>query len=366
MKNILIIYLLIFIGLVACRNQEKTPYIIIDLENSINNDESASITLDNIAELVRIIPTETNDSTLLSHIGIAGVTKNHIIVYDKNSVCFINKEDGKISSRFSKQGRGPGEYEIILNTTINERDSIIYLFDPALRNLNIYAFNGNFIKSVQNDSIGGHRELDDGHFAVCFSPYSKTDKSLGIYDKSWNLKRTGIPRMKDQKFAIYPFDVIDKFNGKYYYRAAFSDTVYQITSEHENPYLLISKGKYKIPTEIIASLDKMNKEGYKYVWEDYGLLAAKYFFYTYLYNRKLYRDIWDTETCSLLYRSEYGSGRGIDGIPISIKGIQMNVWPNYVSDDVLYCVIGAEDARRIIPSLPEDTNPVILEFKMKK
>ncbi|MDR1897965.1 MAG: hypothetical protein LBR10_14365 [Prevotellaceae bacterium] len=37
---------------------------------------------------------------------------------------------------------------------------------------------------------------------------------------------------------------------------------------------------------------------------------------------------------------------------------------NYILGE--YCVIEAEDAVKLIPALPEDTNPVILEIELKK
>lgn len=363
MKRIFVI-IIVLIGVVACHQQESS-YILIDIGNAVNDKGSDKMMLNDIGQIVRLIPTETNDTTLLAHMSIAGVTKQHVVVYDKYVVYFINKDNGKVSYRLNKQGRGAEEYGMIFSVTVNEADSIIYLFDPVMRNLNIYTFDGQFVNAIKNDSIGGHVKLNDGNFAVCFSPYSKTEHRLGIYDQSWNLLRESINRSIDQKFAMYFFDIINKFNGEFYYKAAFIDTIYHISSKEENPYIVISQGKYKIPTEVIASLEKINKEGHNYIQQEYGVLASKYFFLTYNYNRMLYHDIWDIENSSLIYRSKYGREGGWEGIPVSIGGVQINVWPSYVDGDNIYCVIQGEDAIKLIPSLPLDANPIILEFKMK-
>lgn len=358
---------IVFLGLISCRESQKTmPYVVIDLEKALNNNVTEDITLEDFADIVRIIPIETNDSILLQFMNIAGVTEHQIVVYDKNGLYFINKEDGKASFYLNRQGRGEGEYTSLSNACINERDSMINLFELETGTISKYTFDGRFTESVKNDQIGEYIELDDGNFAAYFPSYSKTDDRLGIYDKSWNLKRSAISRVAGPRLAMIYLDQLVKCNGKYYYKAALADTVYQITSESETPYMVISKGKYKMPLEVLTTLDKMDKESFHYIKDSGGYMASKYFFLVYNYNRKQYYDIWDMENSSLIYRSKYGQQVGIDGIPVTVNGVQVNTWPRYVSGDTIYCFIEAVDARRIIPPLPEDTNPVILELKIKK
>lgn len=361
---------MIFITVMACTHEEKKkPYVIIDLEKSISRDVSRKITLNDISTNLRIIPTETNDSALFQHMFIKGLTEKSVVVTDTRALYSVDRETGKVSTLLNKRGNGPGEYNMLFDVYIENRDNTVYAYDAHGHKINIYNFNGDFMKSVKNDSIGPLVMLDDGYYAISFSPNLKLGYELGIYDKSWNLQRKLIAKDRDREFAMLYYSDITKFNDNYYYRAVFGDTLYQITSEYEKPYIVTAKGIYTIPEDVTASLSELDKRGHQYIQHEYGILISKYYFLSYEYGYTIYYDIWDIETSALIYRNKY---RRIEdknmeggGIPVLIEDKQINVWPKYVSGNMMYCTVEAENAIKLIPSLPEDTNPVILELKIK-
>lgn len=375
MNRKIIICAITLIACLSCSQEVKQqPYIVIDMENSINNGP-IKMTLNDITENIRIIPTETTDSTLFSNIGIEGITKENIIVLNRNLsnretfLYFINKETGKVSVLLNKQGNGPGEYLSIDNAVVKEQDSIVYVSDMRTQRIYTYNFHGDFINSVKNDSMVTFNILNDGNFVVGFSTFFKLGYALGIYDKSWNLKRKGIPVVYN-KTAMVHVGAFQKFNNEYYYRVPLEDTLYHVTSEYEKPYLVHSKGKYKLPPSVYASLAELDKNGYQYIQQDGGIIISKYYFLSYIYNQAYYYDIWDLETSTMIYRNKYTQSDAIaglsGGIPISIGDVQINIWPRYVDGDMIYCVIEVDDALKLVPSLPSDTNPIILELKIKK
>jgi hypothetical protein len=359
---------MIFIIILSCTHEDKgkQAYIIIDLEKGINLNASHK-TLNDISANMRIIPTETNDSILFKNISIKGVTEKDIVVDGgNNALYYVNRETGKVSTLLNRRGNGPGEYGMLFDAYIENRDSTVYIYD--IQKMNIYNFNGDFIKSFKNDSTGAVAVLDDGYYAVSFSPYLKSEYALGIYDKSWNLHRKSIPVDKDRKFAMEYFNRAVKFNDKYYYRPILGDTLYQITSGDEKPYIVTSKGKYTIPESVTATMDGLREFRHQYIYYEYGTLVSKYYFLLYEYNLTTYYDIWDIETSTLVLREKYSPGllpfEG-GGIPVLIGDVKLNVWPSYVSGNMMYCTVEAEDAVKLIPSLPWDTNPVILELEIK-
>jgi len=374
MNKLLILCTLIFAVFASCSNQqkEKSKCIFIDLENTINKQGPKNFKLNDVAQSMRLIPIETNDSVLFRNVIISDVTEENIIVYGgnigvhKKAVYFINKMDGKVSSIIDRYGQGPEEYISINDVHLNELSNTLYLYDSNGRKTNEYTFGGKFVRSIKNDSIAAFRMLKDGNFVISYAPFINTGFSLGICDSSWNLKRRGLPKMgKNIKFDMIYFDAILKFNGEYFYKMAHCDTLYRITTAYDEPYLVHSKGKYNIPLDIKASLENTEKEGCNYIQQDYGDLIKKYYFLTYWYDYKLYSEIWDIENSSLIYKNEYSRNGGVKGVPVIINEKKINVWPSYVSSDCLYCVIGNEDAISLIPSLPADTNPIILEIKLK-
>jgi hypothetical protein len=360
---------MIFIIILSCTHEDrdKQACIIIDLEKAINLDASRKITLNDISTNLRIIPTETNDSVLFKDMTIQGITEKDIVVNGGNNVLYyVNRETGKVSTLLNRRGNGPGEYNSLAEVHVENSDSSVYIYD--LRKINIYNFNGDFIKSVKNDSTGSVAVLNDGYYVVSFSPYLNLEYALGIYDKSWNLHRKSIPLDKDRKYAMIYFNQAKKYNDDYYYRPVLGDTLYQITSESEKPYIVTSKGKYKIPESVTATMDELRKSVHQYVYEEYGILISKYYFLLYEYNLTTYYDIWDIETSTLILREKYSPCRFPfegGGIPVLIGDVKVNVWPEYVSGNMMYCTVEAEDAVKLIPSLPWDTNPVILELEIK-
>jgi hypothetical protein len=367
---------MIFIIVLSCTHEDKPdkpPYIIIDLEKSIDLDASPEITLNDISANLRIIPVETNDSVLFNYISIVGVTEKDIVVHDvglnthNNALYYVNRETGKVSTLVNRRGNGPGEYNSLTDVHVENSDSTVYIYD--MHRINIYDFKGDFIKSVKIDSIGAAVVLNDGYYAVSFSPFLKPEYALGIYDRSWNLHRKSIPVDKDRKYAMIHFNKAKKYNDDYYYRPILGDTLYQVTSEYEKPYIVTSKGKYKIPESVTATMDGLREFRHQYVYEEWGTLISKYYFLLYEHNRNMYYDVWDIETSTLILRKKYSPSilpfEG-GGIPVLTGDLKVNVWPSYVSGNMMYCTVEAETAVKLIPSLPWDTNPVILELEMKK
>jgi hypothetical protein len=349
----------------SCREKENVKdCIVIDLENTVNNQGQNTLTLNDISESIRIIPTETNDSVLFPVITITGEIEGRLITYTKEAVYSIDKETGKVSCMLKKQGEGPGEYSNIFDIVIDEPKNVFHIYSIAGK-ISIYDFNGNFVKSIKNDSIGMFAILDDGNFAVSYPP-SNTSCALGIYDTSWNLKRTSIPRKK-RKMAMHTYSSVSKFNNEYFYRDALEDTLYKITSETETPYLVIHKGKYVMPDEVFADFARYKKERGNYIINDYGILISGYFFISYYYDSKQFYEIWDITNSEQIYKRECSREKSdIIGIPVTVGDVTIATWPRYVSGNTMYCVVEADDAIKLIPTLPEDTNPVILEVKIKQ
>lgn len=163
------------------------------------------------------------------------------------------------------------------------------------------------------------------------------------------------------------FDALDKYNGKNLFREyPLGDTIYHITYEKDEPYIVISKGQYKTPPDIYADLGTLKREKPNYITQDHGSLIGNLFFLRYYYNQKYYSDIWDIKNNNLIYRGVFSRDGGINGIPLVIEGHQMNVWISYVNGNYIYIEIKLEDAMKFMPNVSENDNPVILELKLKK
>jgi hypothetical protein len=348
--------------LLSCSPQKENEYAVIDLGRSLNTDISNDLSLNDISEKIEIIPVVTTDSTLLQYIFFADVIDDKIIAYDKETLFSINKADGNINKIINNKGAGPGEYKAIMDVIVDH--NIINIYDPGKRGFLKYDFSGKFIDFFRNDSIGTFKPLtSDGNYAVCYSPFSKPDRFFSIYDKDWNYVRGGVKNNRGYDFAILYFNGISTYNGNLFFMDA--DTLYQITTEKDIPYLVLNMGKYKMPIETAATLNMLDKEGPKYIQQMRFAIVSKYCFISYNYDYKLYYDIWDYQNSKLLYRNIVKSERESLGIPVKINNKTIHVWIDYAKNNYIYCIVNPEDALKLIPSLPEDTNPIILEVKLK-
>lgn len=43
----------------------------------------------------------------------------------------------------------------------------------------------------------------------------------------------------------------------------------------------------------------------------------------------------------------------------------MYCWPDYIDEKNLYCVLIYNEAKKIFPNLPEDSNPVVLRLALQ-
>jgi hypothetical protein len=166
-----------------------------------------------------------------------------------------------------------------------------------------------------------------------------------------------------QKSDVYHFDALYKFNGKYYVKKSFGDTIYQINKEHINPCFILSERDLKIPVQIATDLSK-KKERSRYIYGESGYLISNYYFSSYYYQNMCYQDVWNLETSSLICRNLIKSQESRKGVPFFIEEKMIYVWPKFVAENYLYCIIPAEEIQAIIPNLQDDSNPCILEMKI--
>lgn len=361
-KSALIFSLLLII--VSCNNVRENEYTIIDLSAGINENNVSGISdLNKIADVENIIPIETNDSSLLTYVQIAGVGKENIGIYDSRSFFIVDKKDGRIHSRIQKAGEGPDEYMSINQVRMN--NDLIYIADFHKKRINIYTPDGDLLDYIENDSINKFDIMDNGNFVTTASTNSSTKYNIAVFDSLWNFQRNGLPKKESTGFAIVYSEGTVKYNNELYFKSIIGDTIYHITSDADKPYLVLNKGIYKMPDQLRRDLSEMDAQKHKYINSEFVLIASKYLFINYSYDRKRYFDIWDTETSALLYRSIFSPAGGKPGIPLLIKDKTVNVWPFFVSGDHLYCVLEDEAVRYLLPGLPEDSNPVMIELKIK-
>jgi hypothetical protein len=365
MKRSLWFLLLIF--LTSCNADKRdgqNDYTLFDIGKSLSVENRLSMTLNDIAKEIRLIPVATNDSCLMESLFIAGTTETHVISYDKQALYEIDKTDGSVRPVIKRQGRGPGEYRFLMDLAL-AGDSLMYIYDTGKREFLKYDFEGSFLGSLANDSISSFIVMPDGDIAATTSYYHNNDSFIEVYDRDWNFIRSGIPNdRKDVEFDMLYANGFTRYNGKTLFRDYFGDTIYHVTAQRDIPYLVLSQGRRKIPFEIAADMDIRDRQGVDYIQGIGYTISSEYCFLRYYLREKGYFDIWHIPTSKLLYRNIASAANPVWGIDIGVDGTVIPVWPNFAKDNYIYCVIEHDNARKVMPSLPEGTNPILLEIKL--
>ena len=147
------------LGLFLC-----IPFIILSCQNQNNNTSTISLhpsdlqffsgPLEEILEIEKIVPLETNSDALLGGIWGFAQSETGILIREKgNKRLFIYNTDGSLRCTIAKEGQGPGEYnEIFGQDWIPSKegaDDEIVISDIYGKKLLFYSADGDFISEAK-------------------------------------------------------------------------------------------------------------------------------------------------------------------------------------------------------------------------
>jgi hypothetical protein len=355
----------------SCTNKSLDCYVL-ELDSELYADNK-SIFLNDLAESIRVIPVQTTDSTLFQQMYVVGELNNKLIAYESGSkgyAYWIDKATGAADIFLNIHGEGPTEYGSMFHLVL-EGDTAVLFTDLQKYGFARYNLRGEFLDFTPLDSLSNYHKLPDGNYYATYPLYLKTPSYTAVYGKDWNFLRRGV--YNDRREMEYNRNILNNdlriFNGRLLYKEPFGDTIFQVTTEQDRPYLIMKKGAYKLPPEMMADFQKAQNGGYKYIKEQDYHIVGRYYFLYFFYFRRRHFDIWDMETGELLYRQMADRIDAPTGIPIIVNDIEIQVWPEYtprIENNTIYCQIKPDDVLKLYPSAPEDTNRMILEVKLKQ
>lgn len=148
--------------------------------NITNLEEVGQLKLSQIGEPVTYIPLETNTESLISKIRAIKCFKDKFFINDFDDQIFAYDKKGKLITKISKKGQGPGEYYSVLDYFVD--DSLIYILDYG-RRLTCFDYNGNFSKYISFPKQGSRVISLDTYKAGIYIPDNQFDIHEELY--SW-------------------------------------------------------------------------------------------------------------------------------------------------------------------------------------
>lgn len=343
--------------LLSCENNNISELRKIDLEKSVSDKANSGKSF--VMDVTDVEPIVIDDSIAVGSFMIAGADDNNVVLYDRERIMIFDRQ-GYLQSTIAKKGNGPQEYVNMISVYADMDSRQVYVTDSHKWNVLRYTFEGEYIDVFHDESCGHVGGFPGGNLIMCYSPYSASRSCFGIFDKKWNLLRESTLRKTEIESRILAFDVTELFNGECFFKKVFEDTLYSVTNNTDRPFLIIDKGKYKAPDDYYKTYSSQGK----YILGETVSMADDYLFLEFEFDGKMYRDVWDTSSGALLFRSEIAQEDDLPGFPVEVAGKTVYCWPNYVSGDELYCVLIYPEAKKIFPDLSEDSNPVILHLSL--
>ncbi len=302
---------------------------------------SAKFTLPSKSEEFTILL--SNDENILSNGNIlVAVDEQQILLCDRHRFSLYQLPSGEAVSTFNRAGKSNKEYIMISDAVASlEREEITVLSGNS-NNIIYYDLQGNHLKTIKNDSICDIALHKDMIYAFNRPAGKVIGNDFGIYDSDWNYisgvdftSRWADDDTNNSDFINYYTPEIYNDIPLVYYNDVYS----HITKDGMIPYLRIEKGAYSIPSNIKNNL-KRQDEWNNYIWNDWGVVAGNYFFYRYYFGDAIYSEIYSIKEDKLLYRNIVDSEDDNFGMPVTINGKEIYVWPTtYTNDNIIYTLI---------------------------
>lgn len=157
-----IIYLLMLFNWACAANSRS------DIQTfNVDPDHFTNKSFDDFYRLKEIITLEMTDSSVMTELLKVVGLKDHIFIstYSRDNIYSFGR-DGKFIRKLEKQGRGPGEYQIIQDFVITQNPDQIIVYD-LLGKLIYYDWNGDFLREENRDSYISHLEnLPNGNWLI--------------------------------------------------------------------------------------------------------------------------------------------------------------------------------------------------------
>ena len=282
-------------SLIGCSEKKQTGELpVIDVVNNVGNYQR--VYCSDYFSSLELIPLETIKECLLNegdHISFTEVTDSCIFkvgsvgsgLFSTRRFLYVFDRMGKFLYQIGDAGRGPGEYNSLLEVFLNHNKTLIYISD--YEKILEYEFSGKFIRSFRKPNVDGINFSDcsyaGGDLFVGQLEYNgKRKYKYGLFDQNGDTVKcfpSHIYFDRDGKWTIN-FDGALKpiqVNNQLYLKDFVNDTLYLLRNSNMQPVYVFDFGKYFFPLEILYNRSyKLDKA--VYINSIVGM--PNYFFYT--------------------------------------------------------------------------------------
>lgn len=261
MKTLIKIIIITFpIFIFSCKNENS-----ITVEKIINLEKEISIKATDFSSDMKIIKLENSDSCLLANIRKIEFEDSLIFILDDVfKGIYIFSLDGELIKKFSKEGRGPGEYLSIDDFIIDKDANTLEFFDRMDMSIYKYRFdNFEFIHKIDIPLNFGFKFAKKGDMYFFqtnearnkINKKNKTNSGVIAFNVTSNevtpLFQKTKPENENQHWEFTDIFTVDDNAQKIFISLAWDKILYEITNEKVNPIIKIEASNRGYPDKIL-------------------------------------------------------------------------------------------------------------------
>lgn len=361
-------YYLLLLTLIAimygCHTKTKEGSITLDVS------KQESLPAEELFESARIIPLETNDSSLIAIIRKLIRHEEKIYILDRKlNMVMVFREDGKFLFRIDDIGRGPEEYNLAYDININPYTKQLDLLDGMGQFLTFDPY-GNFIKKYKlpKECLSYHAfTYTDSENLAFYTSYK-----IDMYSQK-EKKLTGSYFPGDEKYDIGPVSLYTFHDTVYFARPLFDQVYYLKGDESGVAYEWYIPGYDYNPVKDIPDYDRNSFQEFKKMTDNLPYM----FFKNFQNERYLY-------SLFQLYGNEYGTNvfyekpTGKTYVFSHLKG-DIPFAVEYIDDESCINIVQHNDieklkkltildtqSKTLLDEYDDEDNLYLIEYKFKK
>ncbi|WP_298549797.1 6-bladed beta-propeller [uncultured Parabacteroides sp.] len=230
----------------ACRQETVSGLQTLTLDRADRIDPDMELPLDALGMTVEAIPLETTDSCLIKDIFGLEESRDFYWLLFNNRIGKFDKA-GRFLQYIGTAGQGPGEYVSAKVIQPVEEEQRLYVMDYFGRKMNVYGFDGSFIRTFR---LPEETWMDNFRYKDSKVYYQTTGNSvmpdIFCYDVQAGRMDTICKREREMGTEGYAGQsYIYTLDGDMYTYHYFNDTIYRLDENRIEPAWLFQTGKMK-------------------------------------------------------------------------------------------------------------------------
>lgn len=377
LKTLSLSAILILIVLVpSCRKGRQKAATNAEIVAKVEVSESdKGFDVCQMADFEKVIPLETVGDALIGEIDKLEMDDSHIVILDKRMrTVWLFGIDGKFIRKIGRLGNGPKEYVSLDDMCFDKENGTVWIWDRIKQVMLEYDLADDFLKEVATGfSSNVFAKTKDGFWLYYSYLKNPDNNSLILVNEEMDHLMKGFFATKET-FPVSLSSGFTSWAGKEYFYFPLSNVLYSLDGTEARPYIEFDFGERTLPYSKIVN---MSPEEYETLIDSGSYLgglknvqlSSKYCFFQFsstVQNKYVtaYYGVLDLETLKVEVFS-YLNGSDLLVDFSSLLCVTAN-------DELVYPIcpskhnpIYFDELRTLVPEVTEDSNPVLVLYKLK-